>query len=202
MPIQKAIFVTGGASGIGLATARLFSERGWRIGLSDVDEPALARAAASLPADRTSAHPLDVRDREGWAAALDAFARASGGRLDVLFNNAGVGLGGPFAEAPFDAIDRTVAVNLTGVLNGARIGHAHLKRTPGSCLLNTASASAIYGSAGLAVYSATKFAVRALTEALDGEWHPDGIKVRALIPAFTDTAILDDVGDGRGYARA
>jgi NAD(P)-dependent dehydrogenase (short-subunit alcohol dehydrogenase family) len=87
-------------------------------------------------------------------------------------------------------------VNFVGVLNGARIGHAHLKRTPGSCLLNTASASGIYGSAGLATYSATKFAVRALTEALDGEWHPDGIRVRSLMPAFIETPILDNVGDG------
>jgi short-subunit dehydrogenase len=75
-------------------------------------------------------------------------------------------------------------------LNGARIGHAYLKRTPGSCLLNTASASGIYGSAGLAPYSATKFGVRALTEALDGEWHGDGIRVRDLLPGFIDTPLL------------
>ena len=81
----------------------------------------------------------------------------------MLFNNAGVPMGGAFEAASFDEIDRTLAINFTGVLNGARIGHAYLARTPGSCLLNTASASAIYGSAGLATYSATKFAVRALT---------------------------------------
>ncbi|HEX8388013.1 MAG TPA: SDR family oxidoreductase [Sphingomonas sp.] len=201
MAVEKAIFVTGGASGIGLATAKLFSERGWRVGLTDVDEAKLAAAMARFPAERTWASRLDVRDRDGWRAALDAFTAASGGRLDVLFNNAGVGLGGPLAEADFDAIDRTVAINLIGVINGARIGHAHLTRTPGSCLLNTASASAIYGSAGLATYSATKFAVRALTEALDAEWHADGVRVRALVPAFIDTPILDDVGDGRGDVR-
>ena len=190
---QQAIFITGGASGIGAATARLFAGRGWRVGLADVNEAGLAATAAGLAGAKT--YQMDVRDRDAWAAALDDFTGADGGggRLDVLFNNAGIGTGGPLAEASWDEIDRTVAINLVGVLNGARIGHAHLARTPGSCLLNTASASAIYGSAGLATYSATKFAVRALTEALDGEWHGEGIKVRAIVPGFIDTPLLDGI---------
>ncbi|RYY07317.1 MAG: SDR family NAD(P)-dependent oxidoreductase, partial [Alphaproteobacteria bacterium] len=68
--------------------------------------------------------------------------------------------------------------------------YGYLAATPGSCLLNTASASAIYGSAGLAPYSATKFGVRALTEALDGEWYGAGIKVRDIVPSFIDTPLL------------
>ena len=185
---QKAIFITGGASGIGAATARLFAGRGWRVGIADVNEAGLASTAAGLDGAKT--YRMDVRDRDAWTAALDDFTGTTG-RLDVLFNNAGIGSGGPLAESDWDELDRTVAINFVGVLNGARIGHAYLKRTPGSCLLNTASASAIYGSAGLATYSATKFAVRALTEALDGEWHGDGIKVRALVPGFIDTPLLD-----------
>src|SRR3546814_13625170 len=118
---------------------------------------------------------MGVRGGEGWGRSLDDCTRQSGQR-DVLCNNAGIGVGGPLAEADFADLDALVAINFTGVLNGARIGHAYLARTPDSCLLNTASASAIYGSAGLATYSATKFAVRALTEALDGEWAADGIK--------------------------
>ena len=196
----RAIFITGGASGIGLATARLFAQRGWRVGLADIDAARVAEAAASLPGVHHHYH-MDVRDRDAWRASLDAFTQASGGRLDVLFNNAGIGTGGPLATASWEALDRTVAVNFVGVLNGARIGHAYLARTPGSCLLNTASASAIYGSSGLATYSATKFAVRGLTEALDGEWHGGGvdgrgIKVRSLVPSFIDTPLLDTVGEG------
>lgn len=189
MSIIKAIFITGGASGIGRATARLFASRGWRVGVADVNEAGLAETTGEI-GGMAQRYTLDVRDREGWVRALDAFTQASGGRLDVLFNNAGIAQGGPLADAPFEEIDRVVAINLVGVMNGAKIGHPYLKRTPGSCLLNTASASAIYGSAGLAPYSATKFGVRALTEALDGEWAADGIRVRDLIPGFIDTPLL------------
>ena len=195
----KAIFITGGGSGIGRATARLFASRGWRVGVADVNAAGLAETVALLGGGMAQRFVMDVCDRAAWTAALDAFTQASGGRLDVLFNNAGIGTGGAFATASFDDIDRTVAINFVGVLNGARIGHAYLARTPGACLLNTASASAIYGSSGLATYSATKFAVRGLTEALDGEWHGDGIKVRSIIPGFIETPLLDAVPAGTNH---
>jgi NAD(P)-dependent dehydrogenase (short-subunit alcohol dehydrogenase family) len=188
--MTKSIFITGGGSGIGRATARLFASRGWRVGLADVNEAGLAETAAML-GGAAKIYRMDVRDRDAWVRSLDDFTAAAGGALDVLFNNAGVGSGGPLAETDFAELDRVVSINLMGVLNGARIGHAYLKRAPGSCLLNTASASAIYGSAGLAPYSATKFGVRALTEALDGEWFGDGIKVRDVVPGFIDTPLLD-----------
>lgn len=194
---RKAIFITGGASGIGQATAQLFAAKGWRVGIADVNLPGLHETLTSLSGDGHSLHELDVRDRDGWATALDAFTAESDGKLDCLFNNAGIPMGGPFAEIEFADLDRTIAVNLTGVLNGARIGHAYLaKAAPGSCLLNTASASAIYGSAGLATYSATKFGVRALTEALDGEWAEAGIEVRDIIPGFIDTPLLRKTAAG------
>jgi NAD(P)-dependent dehydrogenase (short-subunit alcohol dehydrogenase family) len=196
MAAERAIFITGGASGIGRATAIRFAREGWRVGLADIDAAGMAETAALLGRAAVTIHRLDIRDREEWVEALDAFTAGSGGRLDVLFNNAGVPAGGPLATASWEAIDRTVAINLVGTINGAKIGHAYLKRTPGSCLLNTASASAIYGSAGLATYSATKFGVRALTEALDGEWHRDGIKVRALVPGFIDTPLLQGSPEG------
>lgn len=185
---QQAIFITGGASGIGRAIAERFARAGWRVGLGDVNEAGMAETAALLPAG-ADCYRLDVRDRDQWLTALKDFTE-NAGRLDVLVNNAGIGTGGRLTETDFADIDRCVAINLMGVINGAKIGHAFLKETPGSCLLNTASASAIYGSAGLATYSATKFGVRALTEALDGEWYRDGIRVRGLIPAFIDTPLL------------
>lgn len=187
---RRAIFITGGGSGIGQAVARLFAARGWHVGLADVSEAGLAATKALLTPAPVETYRMDVRDREAWREGLDDFTGKAGGRLDVLFNNAGIGLGGPLAQTSFDDLDRVIAINLMGALNGARIGHAYLARTPGSCLLNTASASAIYGSAGLVPYSMTKFAVRAMTEGLDAEWAADDIRVRALIPAFIDTPLL------------
>lgn len=196
MASEQAIFITGGGSGIGRAVAQLFAARGWRVGLADVNAVGLAETTALLPAGLSSSYEMDVRDRAAWVASLDAFTATSGGRLDVLFNNAGIGSGGPLAETDFAEIDRVVAINLVGALNGARIGYAYLAKTPGSCLLNTASASAIYGSAGLAPYSATKFGVRAMTEALDGEWSAAGIKVRDIVPGFIDTPLLQRPVEG------
>lgn len=187
---MKTILVTGGGSGIGRATAQLFSSRGWRVGLADRDAAALAVTAASLPPERTSTHVMDVRAPGDWEEVLAAFADADGGRLDVLFNNAGVAVGGAFGTTELDDLDRVIDVNLKGVLYGARLAYPYLAATPGSCLLNTASAAGIYGTPGAAAYSATKFAVRGLTESLDAEWAADGIRVRSLMPGFIDTPLL------------
>ncbi len=191
---RRRLFVTGGGSGIGRAVARLFAERGWQVGLADIDEAGLVAVQRELPAGRASTHVMDVRDRAQWAAALADFA--PDGRIDVVFNNAGIAASGGFADADPSALERCIAINFTGVVHGAHAAHRYLKATPGSCLLNTASAAGIYGTAGAAIYSATKFAVRGLTEALDGEWRADGIKVRSLMPSFIDTPLLDALVPG------
>lgn len=189
--MRKAIFITGGGSGIGRAVGQHFAQRGWFVGVADVNTAGIEETRALIGADNSSGHAMDVRDRDQWRAALDAFVALSGGRLDVLFNNAGIAVGGTLADTSFDDIDRCVAINLMGVVNGAKIGLPHLQATPGSCLLNTASAAGIYGGAGIGIYAVTKFGVRALTESLDAEWAGLGIKVRSLMPGFIDTPLLD-----------
>ncbi len=192
MSERKSIFITGGASGIGRAVAQLFGSRGWFVGIADINSEGMAETAALLPAGASSTHWLDVRDREAWDAALGDFAKAAGGRIDVLFNNAGIPLGGQLVENSTAEIERCLDINMKGVLFGAQAAYPWLKASaPGSCLLNTASAAGIYGTPGASVYSATKFGVRALTESLDGEWAEDGIKVCDLMPAFIDTPLLD-----------
>lgn len=187
---MQSIFITGGGSGIGRAVAILFASRGWRVGLADINDAGMAETARLLGGAPVTVHKLDVRDRAAWDAALADFIGESGGRLDVLFNNAGIGVGGNFAQTTVEELDRCVDINLMGVVYGAHAGYRYLKAS-GGCLLNTASAAGIYGTMGVAIYSATKFAVRGFTEALDAEWHGEGIRVRALLPSFIDTAILD-----------
>lgn len=189
---RKTIFITGGASGIGRAVAQRFAQGGWFVGIADIDETGMTGTAALLPVGQSSCHTLDVRDRAAWDAALADCAKAAGGQIDVVFNNAGIPIGGALIDVTPEEIERTLDINLKGVIFGAQAAHPWLKASaPGSVLLNTASAAGIYGSPGASVYAATKFGVRALTESLDGEWAEDGIKVRSLMPAFIETPLLD-----------
>lgn len=193
---RKAIFITGGASGIGLASARHFAAQGWFVGLADIDKAGLKAALAAIGPDNGVTHVLDVRDREAWPQALAAFAKASGGRLDVLLNNAGIAGYGFLEEVAVTDEDRMIDINIKGVLNGARAGIEHLKKTPGSQLINVASCAGLYGAPKLAVYSATKFAVKGLSEALDIEFARHGVAVRCIMPWFIETPILDAGAQG------
>lgn len=198
--MRKAIFITGGASGIGRATAIHFAKRGWLVGLADVNAAGLQQTAALLPGDQSSQHVMDVRDPAQWAAALADFCARSDGRLDVLFNNAGIAVGGPLAETSAADVDRVIDINLKGCFHGAQAAFPYLSKTPGSCLVSTSSAAGLYAGPGMAAYAATKFGVRALTESLDQEWHAHGIRARSIMPSFIDTPLLD--GNAAGSNRS
>ncbi|TZG29480.1 SDR family oxidoreductase [Sphingomonas montanisoli] len=187
---MRSIFITGGASGIGHATAKLFASKGWRVGIGDIQQP-------KEPIDGVAFFSLDVRDRDQWHAALDAFCGGPEGALDVLVNNAGIVRYGRFvASNPTDS-DLLVDINIKGVINGCHIALPHLRAGTRPAIVNMASAGAIYGGADLAVYSATKFAVRGLSEALDGEFAPLGVDVRCVMPWFTDTPMVHQSGFDR-----
>ncbi len=198
--MRKAIFITGGGSGIGRATAQLFAERGWLVGLGDVNETGMAETARLIGPDNAFSVRLDVRDRGQWRDTLERFVAASGGRLDILFNNAGVGQGGPFEVMSEDEKDRVLDVNLRGVIHGAEAGLAYLKATPGSALVNTCSAAGLYAGGGMSIYAVTKFGVRALTDSLDVEWAEHGVKVRTIMPSFIDTPLLDATITGSNHS--
>jgi NAD(P)-dependent dehydrogenase (short-subunit alcohol dehydrogenase family) len=198
--MRKAIFITGGGSGIGRATAQFFAGRGWFVGLADINEAGLAQTAALLPVDGCTRHVMDVRDRAAWASALADFFEHSGHRLDILFNNAGIGTGGPLDVISAAAIEQVIDINLKGVFWGAQAGFAYLKQTPGSALVSTSSAAGLYASPGMSAYSATKFGVRAMTESLDREWAHAGVKARTIMPSFIDTPLLDGVSAGSNEA--
>ena len=191
--MAKAAFITGGASGIGQAVALDLAARGWRVGLADIDAAGLEATSDMLPAGMATTHVMDVRDRGQWAAALADFAQASGGRLDFLFNNAGIAVGGQLETMSDADVDRALAININGVVFGAQAAHALLKATPGSAMIITSSAAGISGNAGMSVYSAGKFAVRGFAESLNAEWGHEGIFVGSLMPSFIDTPLLNHV---------
>jgi len=193
---QKTIFITGAASGLGREVARHFASKGWFVGIADINDAGLAETAAMLPDGMSSIHHLDVTDRGQWKSAVADFGKQTGGQMTVLFNNAGIGSGGPIQEMTDEDIDLMIAINLTGVISGTRACFDLLKATPDSCILYTASAAGIYGTADLSVYSATKFAVRGLAEAHDIEFRPHDIKSRSLMPGFIDTNIISGIAEG------
>jgi NAD(P)-dependent dehydrogenase (short-subunit alcohol dehydrogenase family) len=193
---RKAVFITGGASGIGLAAAKRFAAEGWFVGLSDIDAIGLKAALVAIGAGNGAIFQLDVRDRAAWTAALADFAKLTQDRLDVLLNNAGVARFGPFERHDDAEIDLQLDINIKGVINGAHAALPWLKATPGARLINISSCAGLYGSPSLAVYSATKFAVRGLSEALDVEWRAHGVGVACVMPWFVETPILNASAPG------
>lgn len=187
---RKSIFITGAASGIGRATALLFAEKGWFVGAFDVNAAGLASLAQEIGNDNGITGILDVTKKENFAEAIAAFGAATDGRMDVLFNNAGIGESGYFEDIPYEAALRVVQVNFIGVLTGIYAALPLLKATKNSLCFTTSSSSATYGMPRLAVYSATKHAVKGLTEALSIEFARHGIRAADTLPGLIDTAIL------------
>lgn len=181
--MRPQALVTGAANGIGRAVTAHLLRDDWEVLACDVDSARLA----ALPADqRLHPHLLDVTSREQWQHVL---ADLDG--LDLLVNNAGLLASGPFAEIPAERHQAIVEVNVLGVVNGALASFPLLARTPGAVMVNLASASALYGQPDLATYSATKFAIRGLTEALDLEWAADDIRVLDMWPLFVQTRMVE-----------
>jgi len=186
----KTIFITGAASGIGLASAKRFAAAGWFVGLSDIDAAGLKAALLAIGPANGATFKLDVRDRQAWDNALGEFGRMTGGKLDALLNNAGIARFGNLEELSEADCDLQIDINIKGVVNGARAGLPLLKAAGGR-LINVASCAGLYGSPKLAVYSATKFAVRGLSEALDVEYAQHGVSVACVMPWFIETPILN-----------
>jgi len=187
---SRSIFITGAASGIGRETALLFAQRGWRVGAADVDEAGLTRLAADVGEERCLTGRLDVRDLAGWRERMAAFGGWTGGRMDALFNCAGIMRMGPFDQVPIEEHVRTVEINVIGVLHGIHAALGLLKATPGAHIVSMGSASGIYGVPDLATYSASKFFIRGLTEALSLELERHGITVTDLMPLYVDTPMV------------
>ncbi len=189
---MKTILITGAASGIGRETARLFAGKGWMTGLCDLNPEGLESLAREIKTKggHAMAIPMDVTDSDSVRRGAAAFLEKTQGRLDLLFNSAGL-----LAMGQHDAIDLArqraiVDVNLTGVLNLIEACLPALKSTAGAAVITMSSASAVYGTPELAVYSATKHAVRGLTEALNIEFAPYDIHVGDIMVSFVSTPMV------------
>ncbi|MBR8161937.1 SDR family oxidoreductase [Burkholderia vietnamiensis] len=188
--MKKSIFITGAGSGIGRETALLFSSRGWFVGLADIDTAALTRVAHEIGEDNWRAYALDVTDVEQYREAIASFTSLTNGRLDVLFNNAGILRMGRNEDIPLAQQYLTLDINVKGVLNGIHCALPALRATPGARIVTMCSTSAIYGMPELAVYSASKHAVHALTEALDLELERYGITVSDIMAPYVNTPMI------------
>ncbi len=187
----KGAFVTGAASGIGLAMATAFAREGMKVMLADIENGALDKAVAALRATGANVHGIvcDVAD----PASVEGAAQASFltlGNIHVVCNNAGVAAGGGLERISVDDWRWVVGVNLMGVVHGIRSFLPHIrKHGEGGHIVNTASMAGMNAGLGLSPYSATKFAVVSISEGLAMQIKPLGIGVSVLCPSYVRTRI-------------
>jgi NAD(P)-dependent dehydrogenase (short-subunit alcohol dehydrogenase family) len=188
----KVAVITGGASGIGAATGRLFAAAGAKVVIGDLqDGGAVAKEIGGLFV------ATDVRDSDAVRALVEQ-AVAEHGRLDVLFNNAGIEIHAPLAETD-DALHRNlIDVNLNGVFYGIKWGVQAMLRNAGpvrGAIVNTASVAGLVGAPGLGSYDAAKHAVVGLTKTAALEYGPLGIRINAVCPGVIRTPMLASLSD-------
>ncbi|WP_405797146.1 SDR family oxidoreductase [Streptomyces sp. NBC_01506] len=190
----QLVLVTGAASGIGRAVAFAFAESGARVVVVDRDAEGAARTAEMarlIGAPRAWAETVDVGDEEAMEKLAEKVATEYG-TVDVLVNNAGIGLSGPFLDTTSEDWKKVLDVNLWGVIHGCRLfGGQMAARGQGGHIVNTASAAAYQPSRALPAYSTSKAAVLMLSECLRAELAGQGIGVSAICPGFVNTNITE-----------
>jgi len=186
----KVALITGSARGQGAAEARRFVEEGARVLVSDVLDAEGAALAAELGAAARYQH-LDVTQERDWEAAV-AVAEEAFGALHVLVNNAGIGVPPhPFLDTTLEDHRRTLDVNLHGVWLGMRAAVPAMRRAGGGAIVNISSIDGIVGAAGMASYSASKFAVTGLTKTAALEWGGENIRVNSVHPGIIASPMVD-----------
>jgi NAD(P)-dependent dehydrogenase (short-subunit alcohol dehydrogenase family) len=195
-PAGKVVAITGGARGIGRATAAALTGAGARVAIGDIDELALKETASDLD---VLGQALDVTSRESFEAFLDT-VEAKLGSVDVLVNNAGIMPLGRLVDEPDDVTRRIVEINLLGAINGTKLAVSRMSPRGSGQIINVSSAVGRVAVAHAATYSATKFAVVGLTEAVRSELRGTGIDVSVILPSIVKTELgagLDDKGGKR-----
>ncbi|OGS46360.1 MAG: hypothetical protein A3K66_03435 [Euryarchaeota archaeon RBG_16_67_27] len=197
----KAALITGGGSGIGLATALAFLREGARVMISDVSED---RGREAVAAAAAMGHELrfvrgDVSREADAMHMVDEAIRAFG-RIDVLFNNAGILIEKPVHELSEEEWDRILGINLKGVFLVSKHAVPHMFRQGGGAIVNTGSVNSIVGDVGDAAYCASKGGVALLTKAMALDYAARGIRVNAVCPGWVETRMFQQEASTRGVS--
>jgi NAD(P)-dependent dehydrogenase (short-subunit alcohol dehydrogenase family) len=196
----KVVAITGGARGIGKATAQALVREGARVGIGDLDVD-LARKTAGELGDNVRAYELDVTSRPSIAAFLDA-VESDLGPLDVMVNNAGIMPVTPFLEETDASAVRQLDINVHGTMFGMKEALPRMLPRRSGHIVNLASVAGKSGFPHLATYCATKHAVVGLTESVRGEYRDSGIDFTLVMPAMVNTELTSGVKAGRGVEKA
>jgi NAD(P)-dependent dehydrogenase (short-subunit alcohol dehydrogenase family) len=195
----KVVAITGGARGIGLATATALHRLGAKVAIGDVDEVAVKEAGTALGLEVYA--KLDVTERESFEAFLDDVERQLG-PLDVLINNAGICPTGNAIHESDEITARTIAINVFGVILGTKLGAARMVKRRKGHVINVASLAAIAPMPGIATYCATKHAVLGYTDTVRLEMRGTGVAFSSVMPTLTNTAMVDGAASARGLRNA
>jgi NADP-dependent 3-hydroxy acid dehydrogenase YdfG len=193
------VAITGGARGIGRATARLLAERGMKVAIGDLDA-ATAQATAREIGRGTTAWQVDVTSRESFTGFLDS-VESEHGPLDVLINNAGIMPLGRLAHESDDRAQRMIDINVNGVLYGMKEALPRLTARGRGHIVNVASSAGKAGYAGAATYCGTKGFVIAASEAVRAELRGTGVEISCVMPAVVNTELTAGLKETRGVQK-
>ena len=196
---EKVIAITGGARGIGLATATLLHGLGAKVAIGDIDRSAVREAGSQLGLE--VGRRLDVTDRRSFTDFLDT-VEAQLGPVDVLVNNAGVIAVGSAVDEADTTTQRLLNVNIYGVILGTRLAAKRMLPRGHGHIINIASLSSVLPTEGIATYCATKHAVLGYTDTIRMENRGSGVHFSAILPTLTNTEMIAGVGHTRGFKNA
>lgn len=191
----KVAIVTGGASGIGEATVRLFHDEGATVVIADINFEAATSLAASISQD-VIACQLDVSQEQAWSDCVDDIMSRYR-RVDILVNNAGIGTGGPVIAEPVEGHRRVMDVNITGVWLGMRAVLPAMYQQSSGSIVNISSIDGLVGISQLTTYTATKFAVTGMTKSVALEVGSKGVRVNSVHPGFIATPLFNKPSPGK-----
>jgi NAD(P)-dependent dehydrogenase (short-subunit alcohol dehydrogenase family) len=195
----KVVVVTGGARGIGLATAKMLHDLGAKVAIGDVDEAAVKESGADF--DLGFYARLDVTDRQSFTTFLDDVERELG-PIDVLVNNAGICPAGMFLDEPDEVTQRTIDINVFGVILGTKLAATRMVKRRRGHIINISSLAGVAGTRGIATYCGTKHAVLGFTDSARLELRGSGVMVSAVMPTLTNTRMIDGVTSMAGMRNA